>query len=336
MPPKSDEFLSAIYQYMQVYIGRGYNITEAAGHVSRTLENDGATGVRPNTLRRLFNELSRQYTTSSDKPSSGSESIMEQFDAPVKTFRVESPMRISADSAIVWGDVHIPHIHKQTEELMMAVARANGIRKLVIGGDLLNQDSLSTHPATAAPFPLSEEIAIARQFLKRWRSHFTEGIYCFAGNHDERAAKATGGQVTFRLMMNSVGFEDHEISSNRYAYLYSRDKHRTNHAYALTHDKSYSKIPGKAARDLSLAIRMNVIKFHEHHAAKIPNGDYVIINPGCAIDSAQVPYVTSELNTMPPMVNGFCVVHKGIAEPLVLHPTHYTDWEYWLSGKLTT
>jgi hypothetical protein len=95
---------------------------------------------------------------------------------------------------------------------------------------------------------------------------FSEGIWAITGNHDERLARKTGGQIRIDMML-----EGEPVKWSNYSYLYIHSPARNEWTY-LCHQYNYSKIPVRLAQDVwavetapdGSRRKMNVVITHTH------------------------------------------------------------------------
>ena len=75
-------------------------------------------------------------------------------------------------------------------------------------------------------------------------AHWFTEIYAITGNHDERVAKKTGGQVTIQMLLKGE-----PVNFSYYSYLYLHSPSKDEYTM-LAHQYIYSKTPVKLAQDI--------------------------------------------------------------------------------------
>jgi hypothetical protein len=63
------------------------------------------------------------------------------------------------------------------------------------------QDNLNTHRLANLYLVYAACLKELKGLIRACAEWFSKGIYAITGNHDERLAKKTGGQVTIQMMM---------------------------------------------------------------------------------------------------------------------------------------
>jgi hypothetical protein len=113
---------------------------------------------------------------------------------------------VETDDAIIISDIEVPDHDPRILRLAMLTGMRHGIKKLILGGDIIatDQDALNTWLTTLAEDGEKTYAACLKELKELIRAcaeWFSEGIYAITGNHDERLAKKTGGQVTIQMML---------------------------------------------------------------------------------------------------------------------------------------
>jgi hypothetical protein len=229
------------------------------------------------------------------------------------------------EDCIIIGDVHIPTTFWELAEMVDIVAdlHLERPRTLIIAGDFINADAVSTHRNTVS----HEEFVIARDMLKDW-THTFDRIILLMGNHEMRIFKQLYGSIgedEIQALFTS-GLED-------IVEVYNVGQIVVNHnniLWRITHQAAYSKIKGRVANILANKHHMNIISHHEHHVlvSRDDHDNYTIINNGGLHDHEKMAYVNQFDNTRSTMNNGFVMLRDGY--PYLFTPYRtMTDWESW-------
>ena len=94
----------------------------------------------------------------------------------------------SIKNVAVWGDLHIPYHESDAVKAAIKLAKEDKVDAIFLNGDVMDFFGLSFHEKNPKNRPrISEELELARQFLKGLRKHFTNiPIYWIDGNHEHR------------------------------------------------------------------------------------------------------------------------------------------------------
>jgi len=123
---------------------------------------------------------------------------------------------LAFNNFIFASDFHVPNHRVEPIEAMVKYATDNGIKQLIIGGDLLDNTPFTRWLSDPInPKDVPRWFDMARELLQYFTQHFTE-IYWIEGNHDfwykrylmERAPMLfhdTYFELTERLQLNDLG-----------------------------------------------------------------------------------------------------------------------------------
>jgi len=127
------------------------------------------------------------------------------------------------------------------------------------------------------------------------------------GNHDERLAKKTGGEVTIQMML-----EGEPVNASMYSYMYIHSPAKDEYTF-LCHQYSYSKTPVKLAQDIwavetapdGSRRKMNIVVTHTHieQTGWSPDGEWRCISMGCARDPKKTKYARLRATKFPKALN---------------------------------
>lgn len=304
----SEEIQKLIYLrdsgYTKESIGKQlYRTKEAIRHKIKYLRATGA--IETKTLGHNFTNIAN-------------------IDLPIYT---ETP--VITDNCIVVGDIHIPTTFWELADKVSVVADEclESPKTLIIAGDFINADAISTYPHTVAPVSLEVEFNIARSILSDWSEVFDK-IILIMGNHEMRIFKQLYGSIgqTEIKSLFTTGIED-------IVEVYNAGQVIVNHddiLWRVTHQAAYSKIKGRVANVLAQKHQMNIISHHEHHLLQSRDDfdNYTIINNGGLHDHEKMAYVSQIDNTRPIMNNGFVMLREGFPDMFTPYRS-WTDWNDW-------
>jgi hypothetical protein len=109
------------------------------------------------------------------------------------------------ENAIVISDIEIPDHDSWMMKAALLVGQRFGIKHIIFAGDTIagDQIGLSTHPVSFVSGdeePFDVVVNLTRDMLRAYVEWF-DTIDLITGNHDERPAKKTGGQITMPMML---------------------------------------------------------------------------------------------------------------------------------------
>ncbi len=222
---------------------------------------------------------------------------------------------IVADDIDVWNDLHGTLVNVDFLEKAGNDAKKEGIKKLLIAGDLLNNGAVSPHKKRQVNLEanLETEFDFGRQILEFAASIYDE-IEIMPGNHDLWIIEAFNGAVSFTTAMRMLVVSDAVRSKlnvtdyDRVTILTSRDK------WVVSHGHGYNRTPLVEAEKLSKHFEASIIKPHQHNSAgpvRSANGKHVLIDSGGFIDQRKAQYVQMNTSTFPVWTNGYVRIQGG-------------------------
>lgn len=237
------------------------------------------------------------------------------------TFDKDKPLTLDGDWMII-GDVHAPTTDYDFAQLVGLVAQKLGITRLLIAGDILNNDIFSTHPKEDEPVPWQREKAAARQLIQEWLEVFDTVVWS-AGNHERRLSKQTWGALGMEDMRQLIADNDSRVQTTRYGYVTIRTPMGD---WRITHPKRYGTRPLAVANKIAMHYGVHVWSFHEHHFGVTwsDNGKHLLVNGGGLFEPENLDYVVLDDTAMPSMVKGFGALVGGY--PTLYGPEPYTNW----------
>jgi hypothetical protein len=242
----------------------------------------------------------------------------EEFSHPTDAEPPPPEIELEGDVVII-GDVHAHFTFWPVVDKAIELGKRFNIRRLILGGDVLNIDALSRYPAIYKVDKFQREKLNAQELYRRLRTQFRK-IDWILGNHDERASKATSGNIDLDELADMIA------GPKRGGALrvtpYDRCTLQTkNGKWLIVHQDVYSQRKLNVAQDLSAKYECHVVTHHQHHIGVgiSANGRYIIADNGCACTPAY--YKTMRTNKMPEWNPGCAVIKDGHYLPYAhLHP----------------
>lgn len=216
-------------------------------------------------------------------------------------------LRLELPSFVVISDCEIPDHDPTWFELVIDVAEKWGVDSLVINGDFVAFDSLSSWMRQLARHTtLEDELKVTKQALRAFRETFNN-VYYLMGNHERRLPHAIEGQLSLASQLKDV--EGVIVSDYPYCWIESSGKH-----YLVCHQDNYSRIPLAVPLQLSNIYQYHIIAGHTHRLAEgySKSGEHRLIEGGHMRDLDKTAYKALRLNTHPAWTQGFVLVLDGI------------------------
>ncbi len=213
-------------------------------------------GWNPNTARRYVQFARANGAVHSDRAPN-----LPALNVNRRLFELDigQPLELTGDWVIV-GDVHVPTTNLDMARRVLIVAQHHGLRRLIIAGDLLNNDVFSVHPRTSEPVPWRREMAAARELLRAWLGWFDQVIW-LAGNHERRLIRAVYGAFEMEELWMLI-IHDKRVTVSRYSWCTIQTPQGI---WRITHPRAYSRIPLRTAATIAMREGQHVWTFHEHH-----------------------------------------------------------------------
>lgn len=241
---------------------------------------------------------------------------------------------LQLDLPDIWlycADMHAPAYSKQMVERLLAVGRHYGVKRLVIGGDLMDQATVSKWPNITPQHSLSETQDATGELLVTLADVFEE-IVVFSGNHDQRVAKKLGNHISLESLLWSCikgrPFKAKLIASDfTFAYFGDEGNGGPDTGIVAGHPAFFSQVAAKSLADVAMIQHRHVLGSHIHAAGQLWSrcGRYWAIDPGCMLDPANTPYIQLGIgiSKFPQWKQGFVLMRKSI--PLLMCDG-WVDW----------
>ena len=263
-------------------------------------------------------KISSATPTTTNTPSPTGSPELYQFD-------IGKPLSFGRIDAVICGDVQLPTTSLEWCTRVSQVGEALGIKRLIIAGDLFNLDAFSQYAPIYSQPSWAAEKAAARDLIAMWLLSF-DHIYLFAGNHEHRLSKATGGAMGIHDLADMLRAPDDRLTVSHHGHC-TIDSHRG--VWRVTHGRNYSINQLTVAAYMADNEGQHIIHHHQHHCARgwSRSGRYEAIDNGGLFDQSMMGYATIEDSKSPKMQQGFCVLRGGY----VTQYSNATNWETVLS-----
>lgn len=219
--------------------------------------------------------------------------------------------RIEADKAIVIADLHIPYHEPLILAYANALAQAQGVKRLIVAGDLFDFSQFSRFSRDFEAPDTDGDIIKARGVINLWADVF-ERIYLTMGNHDKRFAEKVQDEFRPARLLETVcpAHAGKTIFWSPYPYC---ELTSNGVKWRITHPKSYSMIPARAAIWLAEKYDVNVIAGHCHVEGMgyTKNGKYIGAGVGSACDCEKIPWLMKQDSRHPVWTVGLALVRNG-------------------------
>lgn len=281
------------------------------------------------------------------------------YGLPVSPYPTYTEPLVMHRDALVLNDLEAPFHHADFVGNCLAVAAKWGIRGLVLGGDFLHNDALSSFEpafvddeARIAPeiadqilalAPKNEKLAAvvnkhrgldpepnhseemdrAKPVLLAIANQFDQ-VDCILGNHEGRLLRMLQTPLNPKHVLKEVGIVGDpkwRIRPYYFCVVISAGQE-----FRVTHPKNSAKA---SAWKLAAKFQQHVLMAHNHHLVLQfdPSGKYYAIETGACVDEARLPYAAQRDNAQHAHKLGAVVIRNG--HPWLLHEG--VDWGALLS-----
>ncbi len=261
---------------------------------------------------------------------------------------------IESDDFLVISDLEIPDHDPAMVQAAKLTAKAKGIRTLIIAGDAIacDQDSINTwKPLWRIGSALNLQAAIGLfALILVSLSEVFDRIIVIRGNHDDRIAKATGGEIWIGMIME---FVKNRLRSNctiefsRYSYVYAKTSRGWTY---ICHPKNFSDVsvnlgrqiydsnngPNYDPADLNPVVeKCHIVLAHTHNAQRgwSKDGYREIIGLGCMRDTSKTEYVMTNSSKHAEWSQGFLFVKQGYFYDATRRATNWRELLGPLAGQ---
>ncbi|RMF24475.1 MAG: metallophosphoesterase [Deltaproteobacteria bacterium] len=274
----------------------------------------------------------------------------------------DKPPKVVASDCVVVSDLHIPKHDAELLSRMCRVARRDGLRTLIIAGDLIDFGSISRHRAGLSSMQAVENLANSIRALEALAATF-ETIHVIKGNHDDRLQRLIERAVQERgrpaAVLAELEIEDLEALAYRERYLAVLERWTRKIApeikrkvrwyaipkiavagpkgfapYLVVHPAIYSRHAPMAEKRLWARYTQPIIGTHGHlwGMSVSPSGEHPVVQIGCATIPEKHYYLSERITDHPRWVRGFATIRRGVLRCYVDLP-YLVDWDEELSDE---
>ena len=258
---------------------------------------------------------------------------------------VEPPRRkwtdyltLDGDDWLIISDIEVPDHDVVYLRLALLTAMARGIKKCVIAGDLVatDQQALNSWVNTWSPenqLNYLQAVGVTNTILDEYARWFDE-IYIIEGNHDDRIARATKGE----LYLGAILKNNSRVYYSRYAYLYLRTSARG--LIKVVHPSNFSQDPvtlGEKLYNVEQGPNYNpynpigtfekshivLAHCHRKQTGKSPDGVYEIHALGTGRDEQATQYKSKSATKHYQWDHAFLAVKDGFFYPYDVATTNW-------------
>lgn len=242
---------------------------------------------------------------------------------------------LEGEDVIIISDLEIPDVDTKVLAIAMLLGMNNNIKRLIIAGDAVatDQEALNSWKTTwASDGDMSYERTLnwTRRILRQFLEWFDE-IFIIEGNHDDRIARVTQGQVHLGMMLNDIP----GLTYSRYQYMYFVTSRMS---YYICHPTNFSKHPVTVAKAIYnthhyKGKKHSVIMGHTHNAESgwSEDGLCPVHSLGCCRQKNKTRYKSKSANKYGEWIQGIGMIRDGYFWNL---PIDGTDWKHFL-GEMT-
>lgn len=314
----------------------------------RLYESDVATGsskiilaaqklqMNPRTLQRRLRDhrqeaLVEQIVRTDDLDPSIKDILKAVPASPTRQY--VDYVTVNGDDWMIISDIEIPDHDPTVLMLTILTAMRFGIKKLIIAGDLLATDQATLNHwvntiVEGDDAPYAHCIKLVKMILKAMLAWF-DTIILITGNHDDRVAKATQGEVHLGMFLDEF-IDSGKLMYSRYPYLWLETSRGP---IKVIHPQNFSSDPivlGQQLYDVEPK-KCHIIlgHCHRHQTGFSKDGAYEIYGLGLVRDPKRTKYKQFSANKHRQWDQGILMIRNGYIHSL---PIKSTDWP-WLLGE---
>lgn len=233
---------------------------------------------------------------------------------------------------MILGDCHAPYINKKAFVDAMTQAKERGLKVCILNGDFIDADWASHWETSYVGRSVPETERARRVIYEYLRVLYNtfDIIYVVLGNHDYRIIRKLDGAVPFSsiLQMYLVPSNDWRDKDGSEPPNLMKKFTITERYYMImegspvgdwrySHQKGYSKIPGRVAIALADKYNVNVVSGHSHHlfsGVSTTMNPYLAIEGGSMFDQKKVEYKCMRDSAYPSTTIGWVTVEGGMPQ----------------------
>lgn len=240
---------------------------------------------------------------------------------------------------LITNDWQLPFFSFETWAKALKVARRLNLKKLLLNGDVVDFDRISSYDTSSEQYSTVEQLVLLGNMLDRCLEWFDE-VFITMGNHDIRiirllkklknmanddewgaVVEACGGnskRTPFEIFKDFVSC-DGKVTLSEYPLCEVAEK------FVVCHPAAYSRLGGKTERELAGLWRKHVFGAHGHLFGMMfePGGFNFGIQPGAMTEGYYHRYKNMSITTHPNWQRGFGWIKDGKGGFYLNHPDFY-------------
>ncbi len=220
------------------------------------------------------------------------------------------------NNILITSDWHIPHYDKEMLSLLLNTAQENNTKELIIAGDFLNLDILSTFAKRETPISVDEELGEARGVISTLLSQFSS-ITVIPGNHERRIISRLQTPLSFSAFFNMIT-SDERVKTVENDFILLDTKIGT---FRICHPGNYSKVKLSVAVQLADLYHQHIIAGHSHNFGFTfsRSGKFLCFDCGGLFDEDKIEYI-KDTSTHPSWEQGFIFLKRDASEIKLISP----------------
>lgn len=225
---------------------------------------------------------------------------------------LDEQVRLEGDFAIA-SDWHAPLTRYDIMHRFFDDAQKAGLTRLIIPGDLTNQDSLANHEEKQAGAELEPEMKHLHYAMDTALDVF-DTVQLTLGNHDRHTAIQLKVSFDRSIRMLLADLAPEKLKRISVTALDNVIVDTERGEWLVCHTRSYSRLPLAYPNKLALRHGMHVAGGHRHHhALGVAANGKTIVELGGLMDEKRMVYANKYTNDMPIMANGYMLLRDGRA-----------------------
>ncbi len=236
--------------------------------------------------------------------------------------RLKSITQSRTSAYLITSDWHIPHYDREAFSFLLETAKKKRIEKIIIAGDFLNLDILSSYAKTEA-ITIDQELTEAKAVIKTLLNCFNE-IHIIPGNHERRIIRRLNTPLSFVSFFSMI-HKDERIKTTEKDHLVVSAGGR---AFRICHPKNYSRVKLSVAVQLADIYHQNIVAGHSHSLGITfsRSASFLCIDCGGMFDESKIEYIQAT-STHPEWNQGFVALYENKVELYSLSPTLHISWK---------
>jgi predicted phosphodiesterase len=222
----------------------------------------------------------------------------------------DAELRLEGDFSVS-NDWHAPLIHYDTFHRYLEDTYRHGLERMVVVGDMTNQDALAQHEDKQAGAGMGPEMQHLHYAVETALDVVKEIIVTF-GNHDRHHAQKArvSFEKSIRMLLCDLPPEKLDrikVTARDYVIVDTEEGE-----WRLCHTRSYSRLPLAYPDKLAKRWMQHIYGAHRHHLAQgfAANGK-MIVDGGMIADQSRMAYLHKYTNDLPKMQNGYSLLIGG-------------------------